>query len=190
MPRASDLVHPPTDDILDQFRDRPEPAQSTVRPPRSVAPDQAERVRNLRQRAVRAGFVIAILLVINLLTSFGDWWFVWPALIIGAFVAWSALKAYFPDLVGADEQKIGGDATFSRDTKFRGEIGGNVVVRRGVHLALTGKIGGHLTIEPDAIAEVRGKIGGDVLNRGGTLKLVGKLAGKVREEMESDHPAF
>jgi hypothetical protein len=174
-------------------RDRPGPVRSTVPPPRPVAPDQAARVRNLRRRAVRAGFVVAILFVINLLTSFGDWWFVWPALIIGAFVAWSALKEYFPDLVGADDhhdhrrESIRGDVTFSRDTKFRGKIGGDVVVKRGVHLTLRGGIGGHLTIEPDAIAEVRGKIGGDVINRGGKLKLVGRLAGEVREE--PDRPA-
>jgi adenylate cyclase len=171
-------------------RDRPEPA-----PPRPVAPDQVKRIRNWRQRAARAGFVVAILFVINLLTSFGDWWFVWPALIIGAFVAWGALRAYYPDLVGADDdddhrrESIQGDVTFSRDTKFRGKIGGDVVVKRGVHLTLRGKIGGHLTIEPDAIAEVRGKIGGDVINRGGKLKLVGKLAGEVREEADPDHPA-
>ena len=157
-------------------------------PPQLMTPEQAERVRTWRQRAVRAGFVVAILFVINLLTSFGHWWFVWPGLLIGAVVAWGALRVYYPDLVGADEQKIKGDATFSRDTTFRGQIGGNVTVRRGVHLMLVGKIGGDLTLEPDAIAEVRGRIGGDVLNRGGTLKLVGKLAGEVREEPDPESP--
>jgi hypothetical protein len=165
--------------------DRPETGRSTASP-RPLPPDQAERIRRVRQRAVRAGFVVAILFVINLLTSFGNWWFVWPTVFIGAYVAWGALKVYHPELVGADHQKIKGDVTFSRDTAFRGRIGGNVVVRRGVQLTLTGKIGGDLTIEPDAIATVRGRIGGDVLNRGGTLKLVGKLAGEVREEPDSD----
>jgi adenylate cyclase len=175
-------------------RDRPEPARSPA-PPTSANAHQVERIQKWRQRAVRAGFVVAVLFVINLITSFGDWWFVWPTLIIGAVVAWSALKAYHPDLVGADDdddhrrESILGDVTFSRDTKFRGKIGGNVVVKRGVHLALRGKIGGHLTIEPDAIADVRGKIGGDVINRGGKLKLAGKLGGEVREEPAPDRPA-
>jgi adenylate cyclase len=148
-------------------------------------PDQARRIRTLRRRALQAGFLIAFLLVINLLTSPGVLWVRWPALIVGALLAWSALKAYYPGLVGADDrgwQKIGGDATFSKDTRFRGRIDGNVVVARGVHLELTGNVGGNLTIERDAVADVEGKIGGHVFNRGGTLRLSGKLDGELREE--------
>jgi adenylate cyclase len=146
--------------------------------------DQARRARTFRQRAIRAGFLIAFLFAINLLTSPGHWWFQWPALFIGAVPAWDALKLYFPDLVGADDrwQKIGGDVTFSDDTSFRGRIGGNVVVAPGVHLELDGKVGGDLTIEKDAVAEVRGTIAGHVRNRGGTLRLSGKLAGELRDE--------
>jgi hypothetical protein len=169
------------------------PSQS---PPLPIAgqagTDRAPRIRALRLRAIRAGFVIAFLLAINLLTSPGELWVVWPALVVGAFLAWSALKAYYPDLVGADDparQKIGGDVTFSKNTRFRGTIGGNVVVAPGVRLELTGKVGGDLTIERDAIAEVRGTIGGHVRNRGGTLRLSGKLAGELREEQggEPEH---
>jgi hypothetical protein len=129
--------------------------------------------------------------VINLLTSPRRLWVLWPALGIGALLAWSALKAYYPDLVGADHhgrQKIGGDVTFSEDTRFRGRIGGNVVVAPGVRLELIGRVGGDLTIERDAIAEVRGKIGGHVRNRGGTLQLDGKLSGELREEEGADPP--
>jgi adenylate cyclase len=153
---------------------------------------QSERLRKLRRHAIQGGFLMAVLFVINLLTSPGRWWVVWPALWIGALLGWSALRTYYPDLVGADDhgrQKIGGDATFSRDTKFRGKIDGNVVVARGVHLELTGNVGGDLTIERDAVAEVRGKIGGDVVNRGGTLRLSGKLEGKLREEQGLASPA-
>ena len=57
-----------------------------------------------------------------------------------------------------------------------------MVVARGVHLELTGNVGGNLTIERDALADVEGKIGGHVLNRGGTLRLSGKLDGELREE--------
>jgi adenylate cyclase len=166
-------------------RDGRVPARSPPAPADQAGADRAQRIRALRLRAIRAGLVIAFLLAINLLTSPGELWVVWPALVVGAFVAWSALKAYYPDLVGADDparQKIGGDVTFSKDTRFRGTIGGNVVVASGVRLQLTGKVGGDLTIERDAIAEVRGKIGGHVRNRGGTLRLSGKLAGELREE--------
>ena len=130
--------------------------------------------------------------MINLLTSPGYLWFLWPALFIAAFLAWHALKVHYPGLVGADDhgwQRIGGDATFSKDTRFRGRIDGNVVVARGVHLELTGNVGGNLTIERDAVAEVQGKIGGHVLNRGGTLRLSGKLDGELREEEGAAPPA-
>ena len=53
---------------------------------------------------------------------------------------------------------------------------------RGVRLELTGEVGGDLTIERGAIAEVHGRIRGHVLNRGGTLRLSGKLVGELREE--------
>jgi adenylate cyclase len=158
-------------------------------PPRSMtdlaASDRARRVRALRGRAIWAGLLIAFLLAINLLSSPGHWWFQWPTLFIGASLAWNALKAHYPDLVGADDfgkQKISGDVTFSKDARFRGKFGGNVVVARGVHLELTGKVGGDLVIEQDALAEVRGSIGGHVRNRGGTLRLSGKLGGEMRDE--------
>jgi adenylate cyclase len=156
-----------------------------ARPPQAVladraGSDQAARVRRFRRRAIGAGLLIALLCVINLVTSPGYLWFLWPTLFIGGHLVWDALRAYDPDLVGW--QKIGGDVTFSQDTSFRGRIGGNVVVGRGVHLELDGKVGGDLIIERDAIAEIRGKISGDVRNRGGTLRLSGKLSGKVRDE--------
>jgi len=152
--------------------------------------DRARRVRALQARAIWAGLLIGLLAAINLLTS-NYLWFRWPALFIAAHLGWEALKVYYPDLVGADAagwQKIGGDATFSKDTSFRGSIGGNVVVARGVHLELTGNVGGDLTIERDAVAEVHGKIARDVINRGGTLKLSGKLGGQLRDE-EGTGPA-
>jgi adenylate cyclase len=144
--------------------------------------DQARRIRRLRQRAVAGAFLIALLCVINMVTSPGYLWFLWPTLFIGGHLAWDALKAY--DLVGADDgwQKIGGDVTFSKNTSFRGRIGGNVMVAPGVHLDLDGKVGGDLIIERDAIAQVRGTIVGHVRNRGGTLRLSGKLRGEMRDE--------
>jgi adenylate cyclase len=165
---------------------RPRPA----RLPQAVLADrasshQASRIRRFRQRAIAAAFLITLLCVINLVTSSRYLWFLWPTLFIGGHLAWDALRTYYPELVGADDQdwqQIGGDATFAKDTKFRGRIGGNVVVGPGVHLDLTGKVGGDLIIEQDAIADIRGKISGDVRNRGGTLRLSGKLSGKVQDE--------
>jgi adenylate cyclase len=165
------------------------------RPGRSPAPwpadraasDQAWRIRRLRRRAVGAALLIILLCIINLLTSSRYLWFIWPTLFIGGHLAWDALRAYYPDDVG--RQKIGGDVTFSRDTTFRGTIGGNVLVARGVHLELIGKVDGNLSLERDAIADVRGKIRGDVRNRGGTLKLSGTLGGELRDEEGAVPPA-
>jgi adenylate cyclase len=149
------------------------------RPADRAASDHAWRTRRFRRRAVGAALLITLLCIINLLTS-RYLWFIWPTLFIGGHLAWDALRAYYPDDVG--RQKIGGDVTFSRDATFRGTIGGNVLVARGVHLQLIGKVGGNLTLERDAIAEVRGNIKGDVRNRGGTLRLSGKLGGELRDE--------
>jgi adenylate cyclase len=165
---------------------RPKPARSP-RPPSADRAEsvQAARIRRFRRRAIGAGLLIALLCVINLVTSSGYLWFLWPTLFIVGHLAWDGLNAYYPDLVGADDrdwQKIGGDVTFSEDTKFRGRIGGNVVVAPGVHVDLTGKVGGDLIIEQDAVADIRGKISGNVRNRGGTLRLSGKLSGKVEDE--------
>jgi hypothetical protein len=165
---------------------RPKPAK----PPQPVLEDrarshQASRIRRFRRRALGGGLLIALLCVINLVTSSGYLWFLWPTLFIVGHLVWDGLNAYYPDLVGADDhdwQRIGGDVTFSEDTRFRGRIGGNVVVAPGVHLDLTGKVGGDLIIEQDAIADIRGKISGDVCNRGGTLRLSGKLSGKVEDK--------
>jgi adenylate cyclase len=73
------------------------------RPQPILAPDH-QRLYRFRRRAFRAGFIVAALLVINLLASPGEWWFVWPAAIIGLFVGWDALGVYFPDLAGRGRQ--------------------------------------------------------------------------------------
>jgi adenylate cyclase len=70
------------------------------RPQHVPLPDRDQRLYRFRRRAFRAGFIVVALLVINLLASAGEWWFVWPAAFIGLFVGWDALGAYFPDLAG------------------------------------------------------------------------------------------
>jgi adenylate cyclase len=71
-------------------------------PPRPPSPDQAGsdhawRVRRLRHRAIRAAFLIALLCVINLVTSPGYLWFLWAALYFVAHLTWDAIKTYYPD---------------------------------------------------------------------------------------------
>jgi adenylate cyclase len=68
-----------------------------------AASDQAWRMRRFRRRAVGAAFLIALLCVINLLTSSGYLWFLWPSLFIGGHVAWDALNLYLPDLARKDQ---------------------------------------------------------------------------------------
>ncbi len=77
---------------------------------------------------------------------------------------------------------VEGDMTFAQDGEFRGKIGGNAVVAPGVKVKLMGKVDGNVVIGPGALVEVEGKIDGDVINRGGTLRLSGKLAGTERHE--------
>ncbi len=147
-----------------------------------------DQKRWFRQRAARLAFALAVLFVINAATSYGrwtepgTWWVGWIALFVAIAIAWHALKAYRPDLVGRDV-KVGGDMTFSQDTEFHGKIGGDVKVAPGVSVKLFAKIGGNLIIEPDAVVELHGVIGHDVINRGGTLHLDGKLSGSERYEV-------
>jgi adenylate cyclase len=79
--------------------DRPPPLSSTEQ----AESDQTRRLRRLRQRAVGAALLIALLCVINLLTSSRYLWFLWPSLFIGGHVAWDALNLYFPDLARKDQ---------------------------------------------------------------------------------------
>jgi adenylate cyclase len=69
---------------------------SPSRPPSTdpAEPDQTWRISRLRQRAIRAAFLIALLCVINLVTSPGYLWFLWAALYFAGHLAWDALKAY------------------------------------------------------------------------------------------------
>ena len=84
---------------------------------------------------------------------------------------------------------VEGDIAFSEDTEFRGKIGGNAVVAPGVKVKLLGKVEGNVVIGPGAVVEVEGKVGGDVINRGGTLRLSGKLGGTEIHETPEDMDA-
>ncbi|MGH6920260.1 MAG: adenylate/guanylate cyclase domain-containing protein, partial [Geminicoccaceae bacterium] len=77
-------------------RDEGRRPASSPRPPSAepAASDQFWRSRRLRRRAIQAAFLIALLCVINLVTSPGYLWFLWAALYFVAHLAWDALKMY------------------------------------------------------------------------------------------------
>jgi adenylate cyclase len=153
----------------------------------AVDPVSDDRKRWFRQRAAHMAFALAILFVINAATTSGPWtepdtwWALWFALLFGVLVTWHALQVYLPDLVGQGT-KVAGDFTFSEDAEFHGKIGRDATVASGVSVKLFGKIGRNLVIEPDAIVEVHGNVGQDVINRGGTFRLDGKVGGSERYE--------
>jgi adenylate cyclase len=76
-------------------KDSRKPA-SAPRPPRTD-PADSDQARRLRRRAIQAAFLIALLCVINLVTSPGYLWFLWPALYFVAHLGWDALKLYYPE---------------------------------------------------------------------------------------------
>jgi adenylate cyclase len=85
-------------------KDRRRPDRPSARTDTDPAePERTRQLRTLRRRAVRGGLLIALLFVINLLTSAGNWWFVWPAVFIAGHVVWGALNLYLPDLAGKDQ---------------------------------------------------------------------------------------
>ncbi len=182
VPTYSLDLSPTTTKTKTQHATRPRPRAPVADP---VSDDKK---RWFRHRAARLAYVLAILFVINAATSSGQWtepgtwWVRWFALIFAILLAWHALKAYRPDLVGRDA-KVAGDLTFSEDAEFHGTIGRDATVASGVSVKLFGKIGRNLVIEPDAIVEVHGKIGKDVINRGGTFRLDGKVGGSERYEV-------
>lgn len=56
-------------------------------------------MRAFQRRAATFGVVLAGLFVINLMSSPGDWWVVWPLLGMGFFLAVNAVKVYGVDPV-------------------------------------------------------------------------------------------
>jgi adenylate cyclase len=73
-------------------------ATSPPRPPSAdPASDPSWRGRRLRRRAIQAALLIALLCVINLVTSPEYLWFLWAALYLVAHLAWDAFKMYYPE---------------------------------------------------------------------------------------------
>ena len=141
--------------------------------------------------ATKAGILVAFLLVVNLWTSSGHLWVVWPGLVIGCIVAMRAVPLYGPGARGSARRqarvrhsqrgKIKGDVRFTEDTDLRGDIKGTATIAAGVAFTMRGDIARDLILEKDADACVKGDIGGDVINNGGRLDLRGTVKGKTRQ---------
>ena len=116
-----------------------------------------------RKKSVLVGVILAILVIVGV----GFWYYHWI----------STYLSEFAEENGIEYTKVSGNKTFYENSDFRGKIGGNVIVSKGITVRLWGKIGGNVTLEPNAILELHGKIGGNVLNKGGKLRLDGKLGG-------------
>ena len=80
------------------------PRADAPRPEQGRGSDHDRRLYRFRRRALRSGFVVAMLFVINLLASPSEWWFLWPAAFIGLFVGWDALNLSFPAVAGRDRR--------------------------------------------------------------------------------------
>jgi class 3 adenylate cyclase len=123
-------------------------------------------VQPKRKKSVIVGVILAFLVIVGV----GLWYYSW-------------ISTYFSEIAEKTEEngkkiiKVGGNKSFYENSDFKGKIGGNVIVSKGITVRFWGTIGGNVTLEPGAILEVHGKIGGNVFNKGGKLRLDGKLGG-------------
>jgi len=116
-----------------------------------------------KNKSVLVGVILALLVIVG--TVF--WYYSW-------------ISTYLSEIAkenGKKITKVSGNKSFYENSDFKGKIGGNVIVSKGITVRFWGTIGGNVTLEPDAILEVHGKIGGNVFNKGGKLLLDGKLGG-------------
>lgn len=172
------------------------PPIEAARAPGDRSQAKAVRIRRFHIRAAQLGVILAFLFVVDLISS-DNWWVQWPAMVVALVLALRALKVFGPGISdeGSVKGNVAGDMRFATDSSFRGDIGGDVVVTRGISVQVKGKIGRNVTVEagaifeirghiggdvtigPEAVIDIRGDIGGDVINEGGTLRLRGNLGG-------------
>ena len=187
--------------------------RGTDRAARSPGGDDKAHAK-FRRSAARMSIIVGFLFLINVITSFGSWWFVWPALGIGCYLAFRWVSVYGGEhrrgrgrhgdveinVSGGDRRRgrharglrfgnISGDVTFDRDMRVVGNIEGSVRVTDRVSLKMTGNIQGDLTIGRDAVVWMTGNILGDVADEGGALHLIGKVAGRQRRVEAGESPA-
>jgi hypothetical protein len=80
-----------------RMSDKAVPAAEVKQAQERPAPD-ADAVARFRYEAGRIGIVVAFLFWIDVLTRFGNWWFQWPALVMGGYLAQRSNKVFGPGL--------------------------------------------------------------------------------------------
>jgi cytoskeletal protein CcmA (bactofilin family) len=73
-----------------------------------------------------------------------------------------------------------GDLFVEDDVTVRGQITGNITVRKGGKLYLRGQCCGDLTVAAGGYAEISGQVVTDLVNHG-SVKLSGKVVGAIRD---------
>jgi class 3 adenylate cyclase len=119
-----------------------------------------------KNKSVLVGVIVAFLVIVGI----GIWYYSW----ISTYLSQVSEKT---EENGKRIITVGGNKTFYENSDFKGKIGGNVIVSKGVTVRFWGTIGGNVTLEPDATFEIHGKIGGNLYNKGGKFLLDGKLGG-------------
>jgi adenylate cyclase len=154
-------------------------------------------VARFRYQAGRMGIVVAVLFVIDVLSGPG-WWFLWPALAVGCYLAFKAQQAFGPGM-GLSKAMLAGHAhahdwnprelrfgdleggtTIEKNTRLFGSILGDAAVADGVSFKMTGTIEGDLTIGRGADVRMVGTVLGDVIDQGGSLHIIGTVEGQRR----------
>jgi cytoskeletal protein CcmA (bactofilin family) len=78
--------------------------------------------------------------------------------------------------------QLSGDVRVTQDLRLLGMITGSATVCAGATLLLHGMVRGDLVLESGARADVRGVVGGNVINRGGELRVFGRVSGTLTTE--------
>jgi hypothetical protein len=84
--------------------------------------------------------------------------------------------------VETEEGKVDGDFRVQGKFTLQGMIKGSVIVDSGGVFHLRGLVSRDLSLEPGSQADLRGLVIGDVVNRGGRLRVFGRISGALRHE--------
>ena len=152
--------------VFQDAEDRERAKSARAAAPAEAAPSQDHdaAVAGFRHEARRMGIVVAFLFAINLFTGLGDLWFHWPALAIGAYLAFKAHRTFGPGMGlsksvfagharahGWDPRELrfgdlAGGTTIEENTRYFGNIRGDARIADGVSFKMTGNVEGDLTV--------------------------------------------
>jgi hypothetical protein len=79
-----------------------------------------------------------------------------------------------------EDGTIEGDLRVTEDLELNGTLTKTATVAAGATLFVNGTVGGDLVLERGSSAVVVGTVSGSVINRGGSLRVSGRVAGKIR----------